>query len=555
MLVQMDEEETSVAVLEDHRLVEIYLEQSAHSRLVGSIYKGRVVNVLPGMQAAFVDIGLDRNTFLYVEDVKLPKDQVKNTRRSRQSIEAMVKEGQELVVQVVKEPLGGKGARVTTRITLPGRYVVLMPGVEFVGISRRIESEAERNRLKRLTQEIKPPAMGLIVRTVAEGVSNEELTEDFHGLTNLWNRIMAKSERVPAPHLLHRDLELLNRVLRDLFNMEVDRLTVNSREAHDKVMEMVETMAPSLRSKVRLDNRDLFSLNNVYSQIQDALRRKVWLKCGGYLVIDQTEALTAIDVNTGKFVGSTSLADTILKTNLEAAVEIARQIRLRNTGGIIIIDFIDMEDLTHQEKVLKTLEEELKKDKTKTSILGLTRLGLVELTRKKARPGLGKLLQKDCPHCDGSGKVLSAETISLRCKKQTLSYAEFSLYPAVLVEANPSVAALVIGSGGAGLRHLEARTGKQVIIKGVESQHLEEYQIRGIDLEEASALAAPVQVGEVIMVKVEEPHAANSQDGIARVNGFVLEVAGAASLVGREIPVEILKVLRTSAKARPLTAH
>jgi ribonuclease G len=240
---------------------------------------------------------------------------------------------------------------------------------------------------------------------------------------------------------------------------------------------------------------------------------------------------------------------------LEAAVEIARQIRLRNTGGIIIIDFIDMEDLTHQEKVLKTLEEELKKDKTKTSILGLTRLGLVELTRKKARLGLGKLLQKDCPHCDGSGKVLSAETISLRCKKQTLSYAEFSLYPAVLVEANPSVAALVIGSGGAGLRHLEARTGKQVIIKGVENQHLEEYQIKGIDLEEASALAAPVQVGEVIMVKIEEPHAANSQDGIARVNGFVLEVAGAASLVGREIPVEILKVLRTSAKARPLTAH
>ncbi|MEW6661331.1 MAG: Rne/Rng family ribonuclease [Bacillota bacterium] len=555
MLVQMDDEETSVAVLEDHRLVEIYLEQPVHSRLVGNIYKGRVINVLPGMQAAFVDIGLDRNSFLYVEDVIPPRDQAKNSKQARPSIDALVKEGQELIVQVAKEPLGGKGARVTTRITLPGRYVILMPGVDYVGISRRIESEAERNRLKKLTQEIKAPAMGLIVRTVAEGVSNEELARDFHNLANQWNRVVAKSERVPAPHLLHRDVELLDRILRDLFNTEVDRLTVNSREAHDRVMEMVEAMAPSLRSKVRLDNRDLFSVHNVYSQIQEALRRKVWLKCGGYLVIDQTEALTAIDVNTGKFVGSTNLSDTVLKTNLEAAVEIARQIRLRNTGGIIIIDFIDMEDLSHQEKVLKTLEDELKKDKTKTSIQGLTRLGLVELTRKKARQGLAKLLQKDCPYCEGSGKVLSAETISLRCKKQILSFAEFSLYPVLLVEANPAVAALVIGSGGAGLRHLEVCTGKQVVIKGVESLHLEEFHIKGIDLEQASGLSAPVQVGEVIMVKIEETHAANNQDGIARVNGFILDVAGAASLVGREIPVEIIKVLRTSAKARPLTAH
>jgi len=551
----MDEDETSMAILEDHRLVEIYLEQPAHARLAGNIYKGRIVNVLPGMQAAFVDIGHDRNAFLYVEDIMTSYDQAKNQILGRKNIEVLVKEDQELIVQVAKEPLGGKGARVTTRITLPGRYVVLMPGVDFVGISRRIECETERNRLKKLTQEIRPPATGLIVRTVATGVSDEELVRDFHSLASQWNRIVAKSERVLAPYQLHRDVELLDRILRDLFTTEVDRLTVNSREAYDKVKEIMGVIAPSMHTKVVLENRDLFSVHNVYSQMQEALRRKVWLKCGGYLVIDQTEALTAIDVNTGKYVGSTSLSDTVLKTNLEAAVEISRQIRLRNTGGIIIIDFIDMEDLSHQEKVLKTLEEELKKDKTKASIQGLTRLGLVELTRKKARPGLAKLLQKDCPYCDGSGKVLSAETVSLRCKKQVISYAELSLYPAVLVEANPAVAALVIGPGGIGLRHLEARTGKQVIVKGDERQHLQEFHIKGIDLDQASVMAAPVQVGEIVKVKIEETHSSNIQDGIARVNGFVLNVAGAASLVGREIPVEIAKVLRTSAKARPLKAR
>ncbi|KKM09019.1 ribonuclease G [Clostridiales bacterium PH28_bin88] len=557
MLVYVDDDETSVAVLEDHKLVEIYMERSNNQRLVGNIYKGKVENVLPGMQAAFVDIGLDRNAFLYVQDA-MPPRKVKEDGRGAAgnptaAIGDILKPGQELMVQVAKEPLGGKGARVTTHLTLPGRYLVLMPTVDYIGISRRIESEAERSRLKKLAQEVKTPGIGVIVRTVAEGVSDEELAADIRALTALWERVQHRNLRASAPSILHRDAELLYRMLRDLFSADVNRMLVNNREAFEKVQEMVEATAPHLRSRVNLDTRDLFILYDVPSQVQQALRRKVWLKCGGYVVIDQMEALTAVDVNTGKFVGSTNLADTVLKTNLEAAVEIARQLRLRNIGGIIVIDFIDMESPAHQEMVIKALEEEFKKDKTKTAVLGFTRLGMVEMTRKKARRGLESELQKDCPYCEGTGKVLSEETVCLRAKKELMSLADRTTDPAILVEAYPAVAGLLIGSGGSGLRQLETKTGKQLIVRGVETMHLEEVRMRGVSRpEEAAQLAVPVKVGQMMEVRIDEPHAANSRDGIARVQGFVIDVTGAASLVGQAVQVEITKVFRTSAKARLL---
>jgi ribonuclease G len=300
------------------------------------------------------------------------------------------------------------------------------------------------------------------------------------------------------------------------------------------------------------EGADLFALYGVQNQIEQALKRKVWLKCGGYLVIDQMEALTAIDVNTGKFVGRHNLADTILTTNLEAAVEVARQLRLRNIGGIIVVDFIDMENPAHQEQVIKVLQRELARDKTKTQILGFTRLGLLEMTRKKDQQELGSMLQQDCPYCHGTGKVLSEETVALQARKKILQLAGESRARALLVEANPSVASLLIGSGGAHLRLLERRAGKQLIIKGAENLHLEEVNLRELfDLDEINN-AAPVKAGQILKVTIEGAHTTNNGDGIARVDGFVLDIPGGASYLGREVPVEVTRVYRTFARARLL---
>nr|MDA8211808.1 Rne/Rng family ribonuclease [Clostridia bacterium] len=392
IIVNVTEEETRAAVLEDQTLVELYIERSLNQRLVGNIYKGKIENVLPGMQAAFVNIGLEKNAFLYVEEAlpaRTPAEwaegELENPRANvvhpRANITDVVKEGQNLVVQITKEPIGTKGPRVTTHITLPGRYLVLMPTVDYVGISRRIESDAERERLRRIADVIRPKDMGVIVRTVAEGMEEEELRQDMFFLSKLWKKIQNRASSGPVPNLIHKDLDLVQRILRDLFTGDIDRLKIDSRYAYDKIMELLEFIGPQLKYKIQLsEGGDLFSRHNLDVEIEKALKRKVWLKCGGYLVIDQMEALTAIDVNTGKYVGTHNLEETVLKTNLEAAIEIARQMRLRNLGGIIIVDFIDMVDEEHRQQVLQALEEEVKKDKTKTNILGITQLGLVEIT-------------------------------------------------------------------------------------------------------------------------------------------------------------------------------
>ncbi|MDH7478451.1 MAG: Rne/Rng family ribonuclease [Syntrophomonadaceae bacterium] len=549
ILIQVSEGETQVAVLENDQLVELYVERGAEQRLVGNIYNGRVENVLPGMQAAFVNIGLDKNAFLYVEDVG-------PARGGRSgSIGSMLREGQEILVQVVKEPIGTKGARVTTHVTLPGRYLVLMPNMDYIGISRRIENEKERERLRRLAEAVKPSNVGLIIRTVAEGISEGMLEQEVRGLTRLWKKISSRSKNSGAPSLVHRDLELVQRILRDLYSENVDRLTVNARWVYDKVLDFIECLENSavLRKRVFLETGDLFDRYGLDLEIEKALRRKVWLRSGGYLVIDQTEALTAIDVNTGKYVGSTNLADTVLRTNLEAAVEIARQVRLRNIGGIIIIDFIDMENHQDQARVVAALEEELKKDKTRAKIMGLTQLGLVEMTRKKVQQGLDSLLQKPCPYCEGRGKVLSEETVGLRVQKKIMSIARQSDAPALLIEVNPAVASLLIGSGGSHLKHLEDRSGKKLIIKGDESFHLEHVRTRSLyTQQEIEEHSSPVKVGQVLQVRIEEPHIVNGFDGIARLNGFVLDVEGAGAAVGETVTVEVSKVFRTYAKARIL---
>lgn len=559
ILVNVREEETRVAVIEDKNVVEIYLERSLNQRLVGNIYKGKVENVLPGMQAAFVDIGLEKNAFLFVEDALPQKTSGEDDGFSepRLSITDVLKEGQEVLVQIAKEPIGTKGARVTTHITLPGRYLVLMPNVDYIGISRRIEDEKERERLREVAERVKPPHMGLIVRTIAEGLIEEEFQKDVILLSKLWKKIQNKAFHGPVPNLIHKDLELVQRILRDLFTEDIDKLIIDTRIEYEKVMELMELTAPELKGRVTLyEQENLFEKYGVEEEIEKIIKQRVWLKCGGYIVIDQTEALTAIDVNTGKFVGSTNLADTVLKTNLEAAVEIARQLRLRNLGGIIIIDFIDMTDPAHQNAVLQKLEAEIRKDKTKTNILGLTQLGLVEMTRKKVRQGLEYSLLKSCPYCDGRGKILSEETMSIKAKNEIFKLAQHTSAEAILVEVHPGVASLLIGSGGSNLRDMEAKTRKHIIIRGCEHYHQEVVNLRALHSQtEIEAIGVPVRPGQILEVKVDEPHATNNYDGIGRVNGFIVDIEGANALIGETIPVEITKVYRTYCKARIVDVH
>jgi len=564
ILVNVELGETRVAVLEDGQLVEIYYERPSGQRTVGSIYKGKVENVLPGMQAAFVDIGLEKNAFLYVTDALPAKnvdeegdDEVKVHHRDRNgklSIEDILKPGQEIMVQIVKEAIGTKGARVTTHCTLPGRFLVLMPTVDYVGVSRRIDSDRERDRLRRIAEKIRPPKVGLIVRTVAEGKSEKELSQDAKFLMRLWEKIQNRYRSNPAPHLLHKDMGLIHRIIRDTFTEEVDRFVIDSRQEYDRVLELVSDLAPSLKKRVELfysSERTIFDLYNLEPEIEKSIRRRVWLKSGGYLVIDHTEALTSIDVNTGKYVGSTDLADTVFRTNLEAAREIARQLRLRDIGGIIIADFIDMDSESHRRKVLQTLEEHLKRDRTKTYVLGITQLGLVEITRKKAKQSLADALQKPCPYCDGRGRVLSEESVSAKLRREIKAMMRRSDEEAILVEVHPGVAALLIGAGGINLRALENETGKAIYIRGSDNCHIESMVVRAVGSREGvEAKALPVKQGQVLEVKVEEPHVSNVWDGIARIEGYVLDIEGGAKMVGEKVKVEVTKVHRTYAKAR-----
>ncbi len=558
IFVSVDVDETRAVVIEDGDLVEISIERPVHQRVVGNIYKGRVENVLQGMQAAFVDIGLDRNSFLYVDDALPNKGDVDMDMTEAASkaltIKDVVRPGQEVLVQVAKEPIGTKGARVTRHITLPGRYLVLMPNVDYIGVSRRIADDKERERLKQLAVTVKAPGMGLIVRTIAEGAKEEELAQDVAFLVRLWQRISATAQTAPSPSMLHRDLGLVQRVVRDWFDDSVSQFTIDHKEEYTRAQDLLDLHAGGLKERLKLYTRadqSLFDFQGIEVEIEKALKKRIWLKSGGYIVIDQTEALTAIDVNTGKFVGTTNLADTVFKTNIEAAKEIARQLRLRDIGGIIIIDFIDMEVHEHRTKVLKVLEDELKRDRTKANVLGLTQLGLVEMTRKKSRQNLDEALMRPCTYCDGRGKVLSEETMARRVRAEIRRILKQSSSDAVLMEVNPAVAALLIGTGGTNLKELEKELGKTIYVRGNREVHLEEMNLKVLGSRaEVEERALPVKTGQFIEVKVEEAHVTNVTDGIARVDGYVIDIEGAGSMVGKRIRVEIVKAFRTYARAR-----
>lgn len=440
IIIRAESDETMVGVIEDRRLVELYIDRVDEERLTGNIYKGVVENVLPGMQAAFVDIGLSKNSFLYIREV-LPKTQnEEEDLTSDVEITDLLKKNQEILIQIVKEPTPTKGARVTTHLTLAGRYLVLMPTVSYIGISRRIEDEEERDRLVSLAEKICPQDMGIIVRTVAYGAKEEDLLSDLKWLKGVWSKIVNKSVRSGGPKLIYKDLDLLSSIMRDQVTEDVDKIIVNSEETYKAVMESLQFLPSEYKKRVIVrDMLEVFKEYDLINEIKTAGTRKAWLKNGGHIIIDNTEALTAIDVNTGKYVGTTNLEDTVVNANLEAVEEIVRQIRLRNIGGIIIIDFIDMEKIEDRERVINALAEELKKDRVKTNILGLTQLGLLEMTRKKTGHGLNQMMDTECTFCDGRGRVFNHSMTCLEIRYEVEKLAKTTKADALVISAAPDI--------------------------------------------------------------------------------------------------------------------
>jgi ribonuclease G len=478
ILINVTPRETRVALVENGVLQEIYIERSARRGLVGNIYKGRVCRVLPGMQAAFVDVGLERAAFLHASDImpKNPQDSDAGE-QGPSNINELLKEGQELTVQVVKDPLGTKGARLTTQITIPSRYLVLIPKVSNVGISQKIEDEGERIRLRDIIQLFitEQDVGGYIARTAAEGASPEAIRSDMMFLRKLWESIEER-ERVARPgSVVYEDLPLGVRVMRDLLDDQIEKIRIDSRETHQRLLEFSGSFMPDLRVQLEYypGERPIFDIYGIEDEIQKALERKVQLKSGGYLIIDQTEAMTTIDVNTGGYVGHRNLEETIFKTNLEAAQAIARQLRLRNLGGIIIVDFIDMQDDEHKRQVLRAFEKYLDKDHARTHISEVSSLGLVEMTRKRIRESLEHILCEECPTCGGRASLKTPETVCYEIFREILREARQFDAQQLLVLASQEVVDLLLDEESDSLAELEAFIGKPIKYQ-VESLYTQE---------------------------------------------------------------------------------
>ncbi len=486
IIINITPEETRVALLESNtQLSELYIERRKDASLVGNIYKGRIVKILPGMQSAFVDIGLEKAAFLHAADVlsgfdySIFGEDLEETVPLHLPIEDLLQEGEEVFVQVSKDSIGSKGARVTSYITLPGRYLVLMPGVEHIGVSRKIIGENERTRLKDLIGILKPKNFGFIIRTASEGCTEEDLKKDIDYLMLLWENVQKKKEKVNSPHLLYSDLDLTLRSVRDLFSHETDKLLIDSREEFNKLVDFVNTYFSKLISKIELyeGTEPIFDAYGIELEIPKALGKRVWLKSGGYIVIDQTEALTSIDVNTGKFVGKASLEDTIFKTNMEAVKEIAYQIRLRNLGGIIIIDFIDMEKEENRQKLFSVFQEAMSKDRAKCTILEVSELGLIQMTRKRVRESLERVLCEPCHYCDGKGFVKSPTTICYEIFMELRRIGLANKNCKIMITANPQVANLIYDEEREGIEEIERENGFKIIVKADKNFHNEYYEV------------------------------------------------------------------------------
>jgi ribonuclease G len=498
LIVCTTPQETKVALLEDGVVSELFIEREAHRGVAGNIYKGRVTRVLPGMQSAFVDAGLERDAFLYVADVleDLPENLLDEPEAAGGNgsgnggqppaprdapIEQRLHEGQDVVVQVAKEPLGTKGARITTHVSLPGRYLVFMPTVEHVGVSRKITDDEERRRLKSLLKEIRQEhgGGGFIARTAGARADREEFVRDARYLTRIWDEVRAQASRQPAPTLLHRELGLVQRLLRDLLSQDIASIRLDSPRDFQSTLDLVNQLNPELAGRVRLHNgpASIMEEHGVSTELERALRSKVWLESGGYIVINQTEALVAIDVNTGRYTGKKALEETILKTNLEAAKEIVRQIRLRDLGGIIVVDFIDMEERKSRQKMMAALDQELRRDRSPSKVLSVNEFGLVILTRKRVRQSLERILCQACPYCTGSGLIKSVTTVCSEIYDEVRKLATDMRGHPLLLRVNPEVARALAGHEAGVLRDLTTLVGQDIQVHGDPLLHQEQFDV------------------------------------------------------------------------------
>jgi ribonuclease G len=514
MIVSSNGHETRVAILEDDQLAEIFVERERNRGVVGNVYKGRVSKVLPGMQSSFIDIGLERDGFLYVSDVlsnldefdgdgdddaepkvkgdgergEKDRDRDREDRQPEAKIEDLLKEGQDVVVQVAKEPLGTKGARLTSHVTLPGRFLVFMPTVDHIGISRKIATREERSRLRGIVKEFRDQhnfGGGVIIRTAAEGRTKEDILADLHYFHKIWVEMRQKSEGRRAPAVIYQEPSLVNKLLRDLLTDDYSAIRIDDPREHDRIVEFIGRIMPSLSSRVKLHDKDypIFEEYGVQAELDKALRSKVWLKSGGSIVINQTEALVAIDVNTGRYVGKKTagrLEDTIIKTNLEAAREIVRQIRLRDLGGIIVLDFIDMEEKKNRQKVFQAVEQELRKDRAPSKALQVSDFGLVIVTRKRVKQSLERVLTEPCPYCSGAGTIKSSSTVCYEILTEMKKIGPDLDGPGVLLRVNPDIARALNEEERGVLKDLKHMLGRDVIVKPDVHLHHEQFDVMSI---------------------------------------------------------------------------
>jgi ribonuclease G len=555
IIVNVSNRETRIALLEDGELMEYRVERE--ERVVGSIFKGIVQNVLPGMDAAFVDIGLERNAFLYVADI-LPDEggdnspaSLKRSELRRRKIKDLLKPGQQVMVQVTKGPRGTKGARVSTRIALPGRYVVLMPESNSVGVSRKIEDRSERERLRKIGDKIVPEGFGLILRTECETRTELELKADVGFLQHLWGDVMKNAKRQRAPACVHRDQTLLFRTVRDLFGEGIDRMVIDDPDEYEKVHLVAHMVAPAMRDKIELYDRDvpIFDFYGVEKELDRIMQHKVPLKSGGTLVIDEMEALTAIDVNTGKQVGSSSLSDTILKANMEAAHEVLRQLRLRDMGGIIVVDFIDMESADDRKKVTDFFTAGLARDRARTRLGRISSLGLLELTRKRTGESVTQEITEICPMCTGIGRIASKETVSLWIERDMWRKMA-DAGNAFLVECHPAVVEALIGLDGENVEELEHEMRRGIYIRANFDMEYEEYEIRSGTIEEFDRELMGFRRAQVLECNVRRSAFENVNKVVGWTDGgFYIELLDGMDHVGGRAKVALQDIRRSYAVA------
>jgi ribonuclease G len=559
ILVSADRGETRVAVLESktkggkRSVAELYIERRSRRSIVGNIYKGKVDNVLPGMEAAFVDIGLERNGFLHVDEIVMPNGEQAPKRGQGKGprISELIKPGQEILVQVVKDPLKSKGARLSMSLSIAGRYLVYDPRGEGVGVSRRL-SDSERDRLRKMVARTYKGPGGLIVRTAAHGARKSDFVREIGYLHKLHSVLEQRSEHTKAPGLVFQEADLPVRVLRDVFLSDFETAVIDSPKQFERVTKFFQRTAPELVEKVELykGKKPLLEKWGVDKEIDSTLERRVDLPGGGYLIIDYTEALTVIDINSGSFTGrgKGGLEETITKVNTEAADEVVRQLRLRDIGGIIVIDFIDMARAKNRDKVLKTLRKALDADKSKSYVVEVSPLGLVEMTRQNITDGVREILTAPCPTCDGQGVILSAETVALDGLRKLRDLAERDA-EAFLLRVNPKVAAELIGADS-GLAELEAETGKQFHFEGGDALAIDAFElVEAGTRAEIEERALPFKVGEEVLVKIDEPHMYNADDAVARIDSYIVSVSGGGPFVGQRKMVRIERVERAAAVA------